>query len=75
MFFVFYYFIFIFIFGRLVVHGRTKDQVRENMGVSDWNVIALIKENAGIPIIANGDVNSYDLALKCLEIVKKIILI
>ena len=40
----------------LAVHGRTRKQ---NWSVpSDWEPIREIKENAGIPVIGNGDVSS-----------------
>ena len=40
----------------LAVHGRTRKQ---NWSVpSDWGPIREIKENAGIPVIGNGDVSS-----------------
>jgi tRNA-dihydrouridine synthase B len=52
----------------LTVHGRTK-----NGGFSapvDYEAIGEIKEAVKIPVIANGDIDSYEKALTVLEITK-----
>ena len=49
----------------LTVHGRTREQ--HFSGSADWQAIASIKQSLSIPVIANGDVNSPDAALRCLE--------
>jgi tRNA-dihydrouridine synthase B len=41
---------------RLAVHGRTKAQGYS--GEADWNVIAEVAGNVGIPVIGNGDIAS-----------------
>ncbi len=40
----------------IAIHGRTRCDMFA--GQADWNVIAEVKKNAGIPVIGNGDVFS-----------------
>jgi len=45
----------------ICVHARTREQFYS--GVSDWNLVKLVKESVSIPVIASGDVvdkESYD---------------
>ena len=49
----------------LTVHGRTREQ--RFSGSADWDAIASVKQSLSIPVIANGDVNNPDAALRCLE--------
>lgn len=43
----------------ICIHPRTRSQRYE--GLSDWNIIKLVKENVCIPVIGNGDIKSvYD---------------
>lgn len=44
------------------VHGRTRSQMFS--GVSDWRIIAEIANSSRIPVIGNGDISSYDDALR-----------
>lgn len=44
----------------VTVHGRTWSQ--GFTGFSDWDKIALVKKNVGIPVIGNGDITSYSSA-------------
>ena len=50
----------------LTLHGRTREQ--RFSGAADWNAIAAVKAALNIPVIANGDVNSPEEALRCLRI-------
>ena len=48
----------------LTLHGRTREQ--KFSGRADWQAIAAVKNALMIPVIANGDVNTPDDALRCL---------
>lgn len=48
----------------ITIHGRTKTQ--GYAGEADWSAIAKVRNIVSIPIIANGDVQSYDDISKCL---------
>ncbi len=50
----------------LMVHGRTRSQMYS--GVANWDAIAEIKQALEIPVIANGDINSVEAAIKCQKI-------
>ncbi len=50
----------------LTLHGRTREQ--RFSGTADWNAIAAVKAALSIPVIANGDVNSPEEALRCIRI-------
>ena len=52
--------------GMLTLHGRTREQ--RFSGTADWNAIAAVKAALNIPVIANGDVNSPEEALRCLRV-------
>ena len=49
----------------LTLHGRTREQ--RFKGDADWAAIAAVKQALSIPLIANGDINSPDDALRCLQ--------
>jgi nifR3 family TIM-barrel protein len=50
----------------LTLHGRTRAQGFR--GRADWPAIAAVKRDLTIPVVANGDVNSPDDALRCLAV-------
>ncbi len=50
----------------LTLHGRTREQAFS--GKASWEDIAKVKKSLTIPLIANGDINDADDALKCLAI-------
>lgn len=47
----------------LTVHGRTRSMLYS--GTANWDMIAKVKQQCSIPVIANGDVVSGETALKC----------
>jgi nifR3 family TIM-barrel protein len=47
------------------VHGRTADQ--QYAGKVNWTIMKQIKQKAHVPVIANGDVKSYDEGLSLLR--------
>ncbi len=49
----------------ITIHGRTRCQLYN--GSSDWSFIRTVKEAVGVPVIANGDINSLDDARRCLN--------
>ncbi len=49
----------------ITLHGRTREQGFS--GTADWDAVYQVKEALSIPVIANGDVNSTENAIKCLK--------
>ena len=47
----------------LTVHGRTRSMLYS--GTADWDMIAKVKQQCAIPVIANGDIASGESALRC----------
>ena len=47
----------------VTVHGRTRSMLYS--GVADWDMIAKVKKQLSIPVIANGDIASPEAALRC----------
>ncbi len=49
----------------LTVHGRTRSMLYS--GTADWDLIAKVKQQSHIAVIANGDITSAESAIKCLK--------
>ena len=49
----------------LTVHGRTRSMLYS--GMADWDMIAKVKQQSRIPVIANGDVDSPEAAVRCVK--------
>lgn len=49
----------------ITLHARTRSQYYE--GRADWSTIKKLKERVSIPVVGNGDVNSWQAALAMLE--------
>lgn len=49
----------------ITIHARTRNQMYS--GQADWNLIKQLKHSVDIPVFANGDVNSIDSGIKCIE--------
>ena len=47
----------------LSVHGRTRSMLYS--GVADWDMIAKVKNQCSVPVIANGDIVDAESALRC----------
>lgn len=47
----------------LTVHGRTRSMLYS--GTADWDMIAKVKQQRTIPVIANGDITGGETAVKC----------
>lgn len=47
----------------ITVHGRTKTMLYS--GTADWDIIAKVRQAVTIPVIANGDIDSPEAALRC----------
>jgi len=47
----------------ITVHGRTRSMLYS--GVADWDMIAKVKQQLSVPVIANGDVISGETAVRC----------
>ena len=49
----------------ITVHGRTRSMLYS--GVADWDMIAKVKQQLSVPVIANGDIVDGDTALRCMN--------
>jgi tRNA-dihydrouridine synthase 1 len=52
----------------VAVHGRTRQQRGNDPGPADWEAIAAVKAALRIPVIANGNVRTYEDARACLDV-------
>lgn len=44
----------------ITIHGRTRHQLKDKVGACDFDLIRLVKQNAHVPVFANGGI--YDMA-------------
>merc|ERR1712008_106015 len=51
----------------ICLHGRTKEMKGQNTGPCNWDAIAAVKQRVGVPLIANGGIETYKDALRCME--------
>jgi tRNA-dihydrouridine synthase B len=49
----------------VTVHGRTRSMLYS--GKADWDMIAKVKQQLSVPVIANGDVVDAESAMRCLK--------
>lgn len=49
----------------IAVHGRTRSMLYS--GKADWDMIAKVKDQLSVPVIANGDVVDAESAMRCLK--------
>lgn len=49
----------------ITVHGRTREQ--QYSGLADWNIIREICAESEVPVIGNGDIDSYAKAFEMME--------
>lgn len=47
----------------ITVHGRTRSMLYS--GAADWDMIAKVKQQRTVPVIANGDIVSGEAAIRC----------
>jgi nifR3 family TIM-barrel protein len=50
----------------ITVHGRTRCQFYK--GEADWDAVRPVRDAVTVPLIVNGDVTSYEAAVKALEV-------
>ncbi len=49
----------------ITVHGRTRTQ--QYSGLADWNIIREICESSAVPVVGNGDIDSFDKAYEMMK--------
>jgi len=50
----------------ITIHGRTRHQLKDKVGACDFDLIRLVKQNARVPVFANGGIFSFDDVQRCL---------
>ncbi|MDI1263022.1 MAG: tRNA dihydrouridine synthase DusB [bacterium] len=50
----------------ITVHGRTRCQFYK--GEADWYAVRAVKDAVSVPLVVNGDITSYDKAVRALEL-------
>ena len=51
----------------ITVHGRRKEEKREFTGPCNWDAIRQVVSNSSVPIIANGGIDSFESAQRCMQ--------
>jgi nifR3 family TIM-barrel protein len=49
----------------ITVHGRTRCQFYK--GEADWNAVRAVRDATRLPLVVNGDITSYEIALEALD--------
>jgi nifR3 family TIM-barrel protein len=49
----------------ITVHGRTRCQFYK--GEADWSAVRAVKDATSLPLVVNGDITSYEIALEALD--------
>lgn len=49
----------------ITIHGRTREQMYS--GTANWDIIKEVKEEVSIPVVGNGDVTSFESALRLFQ--------
>lgn len=49
------------------VHGRTKEQNKDNVGECDWKAIQRIRDSLSIPVFANGGISCLSDVERCIK--------
>jgi tRNA-dihydrouridine synthase B len=49
----------------ITVHGRTRCQFYK--GDADWSAVRAVKDATSLPLVVNGDITSYEIALEALD--------
>jgi tRNA-dihydrouridine synthase 1 len=50
----------------ITIHGRSRHQLKDKVGACDFDLIRLVKQNARVPVFANGGIFTADDVARCL---------